>query len=161
MASAWPDWTCDDFPGGVEAAITQYETYGAPVSLDPDTDGTACEPGEDYAAEDDDSEEDAAAEEEDAAQRERPAAGTADADISDEPVTSLPETGSGVSLDGSQGLSRSCLSLCWPHSSLLDLQAWVLFAADPRPDGDQHGNRPPVQRRTVGRFGCRGLQLAG
>ena len=55
-ASAWPDWTCTTFPGSITDAITQYETYGAPTSLDGDGDGTACEAGEDYemAAEDSD-----------------------------------------------------------------------------------------------------------
>jgi hypothetical protein len=46
--SAWPEWTCNDFPEGPEAAADYFASNGGPATLDPDGDGTACEPGDDY-----------------------------------------------------------------------------------------------------------------
>jgi hypothetical protein len=40
--SAWPDWTCETFPDGRDAAIDYYNTNGGPATLDADGDGIAC-----------------------------------------------------------------------------------------------------------------------
>jgi hypothetical protein len=40
--SAWPEWTCADYPGTVEEARAYYTEFGGPATLDPDGDGIAC-----------------------------------------------------------------------------------------------------------------------
>ena len=40
--SAWPEWTCDTFPGTVEEAVTYFDEFGGPATLDADGDGIAC-----------------------------------------------------------------------------------------------------------------------
>jgi hypothetical protein len=44
--SAWPEWTCADFPEGVEAAIAYFNEFGGPDSLDSNQDGIACNEGD-------------------------------------------------------------------------------------------------------------------
>jgi hypothetical protein len=45
--TAWPEWTCDTFPDGRDAAIIYFENFGGPATLDPDNDGIACNEDED------------------------------------------------------------------------------------------------------------------